>query len=239
MAEKNLRGLRVAILATDGFEQVELTEPRKVLKAQGARVDIVSLKPGKIRGMNHMYPGTKVEVDWTVFEAEPRDYDALVIPGGLINPDMLRQSDEALEFVRAFDMASKPIAVICHGPWLLVSSGRVQGRRLTSWPGIKDDVMNAGGDWTDDAVVHDGNWISSRGPHDLPQFCEAMVQLFGRVAPAKSEAEPATGFGKRAKWGAIGAITAAAAGIAAWQLSKRSEGTNGNGGSRERDRDAA
>jgi protease I len=170
---------RVAILATDGFEQVELAVPRAALKSAGAHVDIISLRPGKIRGMHHQSPGSKVGVDWTLDEAQPEDYDALVLPGGLISPDALRREEQALDFVRAFDRAGKPIAVICHGPWLLISAGLVRGRRLTSWPAIKDDVKNAGGVWEDVPVVREKNWVSSQGPDDLPKFVEGMLNLFG------------------------------------------------------------
>ena len=147
MATKRLQGLQVAALVADGFEQVELTFPKSRLEKEGATVEVISLRPGSVRGMNLLYPGKKVHVDRTIFTATASDYDALLQPGGFINPDFLRQSESALEFVREFDRAGKPIAVICHGPWVLVSAGLVRGRRLTSWPGIKDDVMNAGGMW--------------------------------------------------------------------------------------------
>src|SRR5690348_2707111 len=161
MATKRLQGLQVAALVADGFEQVELTFPKSRLEKEGATVEVISLRPGSVRGMNLLYPGKKVHVDRTIFTATASDYDALLQPGGFINPDFLRQSESALEFVREFDRAGKPIAVICHGPWVLVSAGLVRGRRLTSWPGIKDDVMNAGGMWEDSALVRDRNWVSS------------------------------------------------------------------------------
>lgn len=178
MARRELSGVRVAILAADGFEQVELTRPCKQLLRHGASVEIISLRPGAIRGMNLLSKGKKVDVDRTIFTADPYDYDALLLPGGLANPDYLRQSDRALDFVRSFDHAGKPIAAICHAPWVLISAGLVRGRRLTSWPGIKDDVINAGGIWEDQAVVRDGNWISSRSPLDLMQFERAIVEHF-------------------------------------------------------------
>lgn len=178
MANRELSGVRVAILAADGFEQVELTRPRKQLLQHAASVEIVSLRRGSIRGMNLLSKGKKVDVDRTVASADPADYDALLIPGGFMNPDYLRQSDEALDFVRSFDLAAKPIAAICHGPQVLISAGLVRGRRLTSWPGIKDDVVNAGGIWEDQAVVRDRNWISSRSPLDLIQFDRALVEHF-------------------------------------------------------------
>jgi protease I len=213
---KSLKNVRVAAIAADGFEQVELTVPMKALKKAGARVHVVSLHPSAIRGMNHMLPGKKVDVDRTILEVDPDEYDALLLPGGLISPDALRQSDEVLEFVRAFDRAKKPIAVICHGPWLLISAGLASGRQLTSWPGIRDDVRNAGATWTDSKLVEDGNWISSRGPHDLPVFVDAMLERFASVAPAPAAKEPAS-LGRKAAWGSVGAVVAAAAGVAAWK----------------------
>ena len=196
MHHVNLTGLRVAVLATDGFEQVEVTSPVEALHEHGAEIEIVSLHPGRIRGVNFLYPGKKVRVDRTLRTADADDYDALLLPGGLISPDSLRQSEAALDFVRAFEREGKPIAVICHGPWLLVSSGLVVRRNLTSWPGIKDDVRNAGGIWTDEPVVRDRNWVSSRGPQDLKHFNRAMLELFAeRVpvappAPEYSESRP-------------------------------------------------
>lgn len=183
MFGKKLEGVRVAVLATDGVEQVELTRPVKRLEKEGARVSVISLHPGRIRGMNLWMPGKKIRVDQTLAEARVVDFDALLIPGGFINPDLLRQDEQARNFVRDFDSLNKPIAVICHGPWLLASAGRVHGRRLTSWPGIQDDIKNAGGLWKDEPVVLDGNWVSSRGPHDLLAFNRAMVALFAEKVP--------------------------------------------------------
>lgn len=178
MFGKRLQGVRVAILAADGFEQVEVTSPLKALLKAGAEVEVVSLRPGSIQGVNGLASGKTIEVDRTVFTASSESYDALLIPGGLLNPDLLRQSDHALEFVRGFERDGKPIAAICHGPWVLVSAGLARGRRLTSWPGIKDDVRNAGGIWENKSVVVDGNWISSRGPQDLLRFNSAIVEHF-------------------------------------------------------------
>jgi protease I len=189
MAKKQLKGLRVAALVADGFEQVELTEPWDRLEKEGAKLEVISLRPGSIQGMNVLYPGKSVDVDRTVFTANPNDYDALLQPGGFISPDFLRQSEKALEFERAFDLKGKPIAVICHGPWVLVSAGLVKGRRLTSWPGIKDDVRNAGGLWEDVPVLRDRNWVSSRSPLDLKQFNDAMVELYAECLPASAEAQ--------------------------------------------------
>lgn len=185
MARKKLVGVRVAALAADGFEQVEMTVPVEYLRKHGAEVEVVSIHPGSIRGMNGLMPGKKVDVDRTLLTADPNDYDALLLPGGTVNPDTLRQSDRALDFVRDFDRAGKPIAVICHGPWLLVSAGLVRGRRLTSWPGIRDDIRNAGGLWESKSVVRSGNWVTSRGPQDLRKFRKAMLAHFSEhCAPA-------------------------------------------------------
>ncbi|MBC8077713.1 MAG: type 1 glutamine amidotransferase [Chloroflexales bacterium] len=178
----NLAGIHVAILAADGFEQLELTSPQKYLEQHGAGVEIISLKRGHIRGMNMMLPGKKVAVDHTIDSVDPVRYDALFIPGGFVNPDKLRQSDVVLEFVRAFNASGKPIGVICHAPWVLASAGLVVGRTLTSWPGIKDDLRNAGADWHDKAVVEDDNWISGRGPQDLGKFNPALAKLFAARA---------------------------------------------------------
>lgn len=190
MHHVNLDGLRVAVLTADGGEQVEITSPVDALREHGAEVEIVSLHPGKVRTVNMLYPGKKVRVDRTLRTADADDYDALLLPGGFIAPDALRQSEQALDFVRAFDRAGKPIAVICHGPWLLVSSGLVVRRNLTSWPGIKDDVRNAGGIWHDEPLVRDRNWVSSRGPQDLKHFNRGMLELFAErvaVAPPRPE----------------------------------------------------
>ncbi|MDY7226787.1 type 1 glutamine amidotransferase domain-containing protein [Hyalangium rubrum] len=184
---KKLKGLRVAVLAADGFEQVELTRPVKKLKKEGATIDIVSIRPGSIRGMNLLLPGKKVRVDTTLREVKAADYDALLLPGGFVNPDLLRQSTLAVEFVTDFERLGRPIAVICHGPWVLASAELVRGRRLTSWPGIRDDIHNAGGLWEDAAVVRDENWVSSRGPHDLPEFEKAMVALFAEHLPVEAK----------------------------------------------------
>ncbi|RKH12710.1 type 1 glutamine amidotransferase [Corallococcus praedator] len=187
---RTLKGMRVAVLAADGFEQVELTRPVKRLEREGAQVTIVSLHKGRIRGMNLLVPGKKVRVDATLREVKAADFDALLLPGGFMNPDFLRQSALALDFVRDADLLDLPIAVICHGPWLLASAGLLEGRHLTSWPGIRNDLENAGAHWTDEPVVRDGNWVSSRGPHDLLAFEHAFVQLFAeRMTPAIAQRE--------------------------------------------------
>ena len=173
-----LKGRRIAVLAADGFEKVELTIPVHAMRLAGASVDIVSLRHGRIRGVNLHEPASRVRVDKILAEADPADYDGLLVPGGFINPDLLRQSVEAREFVRAFDQAGKPIATLCHGPWVLASAGLTSGRTMTSWPGIRDDLVNAGATWLDQEVVHDDNWVSSRGPQDMVPFVKAMTRLF-------------------------------------------------------------
>lgn len=174
---RRLKGCRIAVLAADGFEKLELTIPRKALKRAGARVDVISLRRGRIRGMNLHEPAGRVHVDQTVEVVRTVDYDALFIPGGFINPDLLRQSAEARDLVRAFDAAGKPIAAICHGAWVLASAGMLHGRTLTSWPGIRDDLINAGATWLDEPVVADRNLLTSRGPQDLARFCRALVDF--------------------------------------------------------------
>lgn len=176
--EQRLKGRRVAVLAADGFEKVELTIPVAAMRAAGASVDIVSLRRGHIRGVNLHEPAGRVKVDRTVAEVSADDYEALLVPGGFINPDLLRQSAEAREFVRRFDASGKPIATLCHGPWLLVSAGLAHGRRMTSWPGVRDDMVNAGATWLDETVVQDGNWLTSRGPQDMVPFVRALVAFF-------------------------------------------------------------
>ena len=175
---RSLEGRRIAALAADGFEKVELTIPSNALRLAGATVEVVSLRRGRIRGVNLHEPAGRVRVDRTVQEADPASYDALLLPGGLINPDLLRQSADARRFVRAFDEAGKPIASLCHGPWVLASAGLVAGRTMTSWPGIRDDMVNAGATWLDQAVVYDRNWVTSRGPQDMVPFVEGMMRLF-------------------------------------------------------------
>jgi protease I len=179
---KELKGRRIAVLATDGFEKVELTIPVAALRSAGADVDIVSLHSGTIRGVNLHKPANKVDVTKTVAEANPAEYDALLVPGGFINPDMLRQSAEARDFVRAFDSANKPIATLCHGPWVLASAGLLGGRVLTSWPGLRDDVVNAGATWLNQEVVWDRNLVTSRGPQDMVPFVRALKSHFAASA---------------------------------------------------------
>jgi protease I len=178
MANK-LSGKKVAILAANGFEEVELTKPKKALDEAGAKTSVISLKSGKIQGMNHADKGETVAVDQTLGDAKPQEFDALMIPGGLMNPDALRSNDEALEFVRHFFREGKPVAAICHAPWVLIDAGVVRGRTLTSWPAIKTDVRNAGGTWVDQEVVVDNGLVTSRKPDDIPAFNTKMIEEFG------------------------------------------------------------
>lgn len=181
--KQQLKGRRIAALAADGFEKVELTVPMYALRLAGAKVEVISLRHGRIRGVNLHEPASRVGVDKTLEEADPDAYDALFLPGGFINPDLLRQSQRARDFVRAFDAAGKPIASLCHGPWVLASAGLLEGRTLTSWPGIRDDLVNAGATWLDQEVVRDGNLITSRGPQDLKPFVQEMIKHFAAGAP--------------------------------------------------------
>jgi protease I len=183
--ERNLKGRRIAVLAADGFEKVELTIPRYALRLAGAKVDVISLRHGRIRGVNLHEPASRVHVKKTVQEANPADYDGLFIPGGFINPDLLRQSAEARDFVRAFDAAGKPIASLCHGPWVLASAGLLNGRVLTSWPGVRDDLVNAGATWLDQELVRDGNLVTSRGPQDMVPFVKAITEHFAQRGPIR------------------------------------------------------
>ena len=174
-----LTGKKVAILAADGFEEVELTKPRAALDEAGARTSVVSLKSGKIQGMNHADKGDSVAVDLTVDEAKPAEFDALLIPGGLMNPDALRSSEKALEFVRHFFREGKPVAAICHAAWVLIDAGVIRGKTVTSWPAIKTDVRNAGANWVDQEVVVDNGLVTSRKPDDIPAFNKKMIEEFG------------------------------------------------------------
>jgi protease I len=173
-----LKGKKVAIVATDMFEQVELTEPKQARAAEGAETEIVSLKPGEIQGFNHYDKADKFPVDKTVEEVSPSDYDALLLPGGVGNPDTLRTDENAVQFVRGFFEQGKPVAAICHGPWTLVEAGVVRGRKLTSWPSLQTDIRNAGGNWVDKEVVVDEGLVTSRKPDDLPAFKEKMIEEF-------------------------------------------------------------
>lgn len=176
MSHVDLSGKKVAVLATDFFEEPELTEPVKALKDAGAEVEIIAPKPGEIKGLQHVDPGQSVKVDKTLDEASPDDYDALVLPGGAVNADRLRMDKKARDFVvKMMDELGKPTAVICHAPWLLASAGLARGKKLTSFFTIQDDMRNAGADWTDEEVVVDGNLITSRNPDDIPAFNQALI----------------------------------------------------------------
>lgn len=173
-----LSGKRVAILVADGFEQVEMTKPRAALQDAGAETQIVSVKSGQIQGMHHADKGDKFDVDVTLDDVRPNDFDALLIPGGLMNPDTLRSTPEALDFTRHFFDEGKPVAAICHAPWVLIDAGVLRGRRVTSWPAIKTDVRNAGATWVDEEVVVDNGLVTSRKPDDIPAFNKKMIEEF-------------------------------------------------------------
>ncbi len=182
MAEKKLEGYRVAILATDLFEEAELIEPRKALQDAGAKTTVISVKPGEIQAVQHDKKTQKVKVEMTLDEAKPGDFDAVLLPGGAMNADALRIEPKAQKFVQQIDGEGKPIAVICHGPWLLISAGLVKGRHLTSYKTIQDDLKNAGAKWSDETSVRDRNWVSSRQPTDIPQFNKDMIEVFSESA---------------------------------------------------------
>jgi protease I len=184
-----LQGKKIAIIATDGFEQVELTEPKKALQAAGATVEVVSPKSGQIKGWNHTDWGENTPVDRTFDEVKPTDYDGLVLPGGQINPDKLRIEPKAVAFVTEFVNSGKPVGAICHGPWLLVEAGVLKKRTLTSWPSVRTDIRNAGGHWVDEEVVTDGNLTTSRKPDDLPAFNNRLIQEFSQAKPSRSAEE--------------------------------------------------
>lgn len=181
MDEKNLRGMRVAILATNGVEQAELIEPRKALDEAGARTTLIAPKAGKIKAMRHDQIVGEIPVDMSLEDADPEEFDAVLLPGGALNADALRMENTAQEFVRYMDDSGKPIALICHAPWLLISADLVDGRSLTSYHTIQDDVRNAGGLWMDKEVVRDQNWVSSRQPSDIPVFNHEMIALFSEL----------------------------------------------------------
>ncbi len=189
-AGQALQGKRVAILMTDGVEQVEYTGPRNFLEQQGAKVTLVSPKPSgdEIQGFNHLDPADKFKVELDVRDARPADFDALVLPGGVANPDQLRLSTEAITFIREFGRENKPIAAICHGPWTLIDADLVTGKRMTSWPTLQLDLQNAGAQWTDEQVVVDGKLVTSRKPDDIPAFNQAILSELAAVQPGQSGA---------------------------------------------------
>jgi protease I len=177
----DLNGRRIAILATDMLEQVELVEPREALEQAGAKTELLSLEDGEIQGFDHYDKADTFPVDKAVEDADPQDYDGLLLPGGVGNPDTLRTDEGAVEFVRSFVEGDKPVAAICHAPWTLVEADVVRGRTLTSYHSIKTDVRNAGGNWVDEEVVVDGNLVTSRGPDDIPAFNEKMLEVFAEA----------------------------------------------------------
>jgi protease I len=178
MGERKLEGKKVAILAADMFERVELEQPRQALEDAGATIEVISIHDGEIQGFDHFDPANKVTVDKTVEEVSADDYDALLVPGGVGNPDQLRGDENAVAFVRDMVEAKKPLAVICHGPWVLVEAGVVRGRKLTSWPTLQTDIRNAGGEWVDEEVVVDDGIVTSRKPDDIPAFNKKMIEEF-------------------------------------------------------------
>lgn len=171
----SLSGKKVAILATDGVEQIELTDPKKNLEEVGATTQVISPKSGEIKAWKFTEWGDKIKVDKTLDNAKPSDYDALLLPGGVINPDQLRMEPKAVQFVKDFVRSGKPVAAICHGPWTLIEADVVRGKRMTSWPSLKTDLRNAGANWVDETVVTDGQFITSRKPDDIPSFSKTLI----------------------------------------------------------------
>jgi protease I len=182
----NLQGKRIAILATDGFEQVELTEPKKALDQAGAQTVVIAPKSEEIKGWNHTEWGDKVKVDRTLDQVKPDEFDALLLPGGVMNPDSLRMEPKAVNFVREFSQSGRPVASICHGPWMLVEAGVVNGKTITSWPSVKTDIKNAGGKWVDQEVAADGQFITSRKPEDIPAFNRTLIEKIGQEAERRA-----------------------------------------------------
>jgi protease I len=185
-----LSGKKIAILVADGFEQVEMTDPRKALEAAGAGTDLISPANGQVTAFQHDKPGDRFPVDVPLDQADPEDYDALLLPGGVANPDKLRMNPDAVRFVKGFVDAGKPIAAICHGPWTLIEAGAVRGRKMTSWPSLQTDLRNAGANWVDQEVVTDRGLVTSRKPDDLPAFNRKMIEEFreGSHGPGLSQA---------------------------------------------------
>jgi protease I len=185
---RTLEGMRIAILVENGFEQVELVEPRKALEQAGAQTRIVSPVEGKVRAWTHMSWGDEMLVDQPLGAARAEEYEALLLPGGVMNPDELRMNPRAVAFVKAFVDAGKPIAAICHGPWTLIEAGAVRGRRMSSWPSLETDLRNAGADWVDEEVVTDRGLVTSRKPADIPAFAREMIEAFAAAQPGKRKA---------------------------------------------------
>ena len=195
MADKKLEGKTIAILATDGVEQVELVEPRKALEEAGAKTELLSIDEGEIQGYNHLDAADTFKIDKHVRDASAADYDGLLLPGGVANPDALRMDEDAMTFVAAVAAAHTPIAAICHAPWLLVETGIAKGRTLTSWPSLQTDIRNAGGTWVDEEVVVDSGLTTSRNPDDIPAFNAKMVEEFCE-GPHDDAPEPEGRFAK-------------------------------------------
>jgi protease I len=187
MAE-NLNGKRIAFIATEGVEQVELTEPWKAVEEAGAKPELISTESGEVQAWKHFGKGDKFTVDRTIEEAQPDEYDALVLPGGVANPDQLRTDENVVQFIRNFYDSGKPIGVICHGPWTLIEADVVRGKKITSWPSLQTDLRNAGANWVDEECVVDEGLVSSRKPDDLPAFNKKIIEEF---AEGKHEREPA------------------------------------------------
>lgn len=181
MSQK-LNNQKIAILVADGFEQVELTKPKEALEAAGAKVQIISPNSDRVQGWNHFDQADFFTVDISLDNANPANYDALLLPGGVANPDQLRTKDQALKFVKSFFDAGKPVAAICHGPWTLIETGAVKGRTLTSWPSLKTDLENAGATWVNQEVVEDNGLVTSRNPDDIPAFNAKVIELFAKSA---------------------------------------------------------
>jgi len=193
---QQLEGKRIAALVDNGFEQVELVDPKKAFEAAGAKVDVISPQAGKVKGWQHTKWGDDVAVDVRLEDARPDQYDALLLPGGVMNPDRLRMNPKAVQFVRAFVDAQKPIAAICHGPWTLIEAGGVKGRKMTSWPSLQTDLKNAGATWVDEEVVVDRGWVTSRKPDDIPAFNRKAIEEF---VEGRHTGEAAVGSGARAR----------------------------------------
>ena len=191
MAKKDLTGKKVVILVDEGFEQVELIKPRKALDRLGAQTQVVSPQEGEVRGWNVKRWGKSVAVDVPLHSADPSAFDALLLPGGVMNPDKLRMNPKAVEFVKHFIDARKPVAAICHGPWMLVEAGAVRGRTLTSWPSLQTDIRNAGGNWVDEEVVTDRGIVTSRKPDDIRAFNKKMIEEFAEGERASRERDVA------------------------------------------------
>jgi protease I len=181
-----LTGKKIAILATDGVEQIELTKPRDTLAADGATVTVVSPKSGKIQGMNHDQKGDQIGVDATLDSVKPEQFDALVLPGGVANPDYLRVDKAAVAFVKSFLSSGKPVSAVCHGPWMLIEADGVRGKKVTSWPSLQTDLRNAGATWVDEQVVRDGMLVTSRKPDDLDAFCRETAEMISGSAQRRA-----------------------------------------------------